>query len=204
MKKITWQIPSLIIVIILVVVLIGGESYAYYRISRQSDVDNKITADTLDLVLDETSATGIRLESEVPKSFQQATAQTVIPYSFKLRNDSGIDTDYEIKLEDYYIGDDASLTADDKLEDSFIRYILLKEDEQLVATNSKLLNTATNRVIETGTINGKTNTTPTIISYKLYVWIDSKAGENNTQDSVMNKIFNARLKISASQHSTNS
>ena len=68
----------------------------------------------------------------------------------------------------------------------------------MVATNSKLLSTG--RTIETGTIPGKVGNTATEIPYTLYIWIDSMAGDDDTQADIMNKIFNARLGITAEQH----
>ena len=186
---------TLLVAMLMVYIILGG-TYAWLRIGVIGSKMSIIKAGVLDLILDETTTNGIRLEHEIPKSYGQGIQNQA--YTFKLKNNSTIDTDYELVLEDYYVGNDSSLTENDKIADNLIRYILVKNNEQMVATNSKLLSTG--RTIETGTISGKSGNTPTEISYTLYVWIDSRAGDNASEANIMNKIFNARLKINAEQH----
>ena len=85
--------------------------------------------------------------------------------------------------------EEVTITEESRLEDTKIRYILLKDGEEAEASKSKLLSVATDRVIDTGTINSKDE-----ITYSLRIWIDSKAGSE-----VMNKIFKAKLRIDAIQ-----
>ena len=170
---------KIMIVMALVIVFVLVGTYAWMMITKNSSVVNKITAGTLDLILDESSSDGILIENTVPMSYQQGL--TTQAYTFKLKNNSSIETDYTINLEDFYEG--ITIPEEGKLADSKIRYILLKDGETAQAKNSKLLSEG--RAIETGKIEGTTE-----ISYTLYVWIDSRAGVE-----VNGQIFSGRLRI---------
>ncbi len=194
------QLTKIAVIAIVAVLIILGGTYAWLRIGLSGTNTNRIKAGALDLRIDESPTSGetVRLERAIPQSYRQGITNP--PYRFTIVNNSSMDTDYTLTLEDLYEGADSSLTANDKIADNLIRYILVKNDEEMIATNSKLLSTG--RTIETGTIAGKSGNTATEIPYTLYIWIDSKAGDNNTQADIMNKIFNARLSITAEQHHT--
>ena len=130
---------AFIVALALVVVMLMAGTYAWLRIGYTADNVNKIKAGALDLELDDATSAGIRLQNEVPKSYQQGIQNQ--SYSFILRNNSTIDTDYTITLEDFYEGDDVSAP---KIADTDIRYVLVKNDIELLASNSRLLSTATN------------------------------------------------------------
>ncbi len=189
---------AFVVAFALVAILLITGTYAWLRIGLNGTKTNIIKAGLLDLRIDETptSEEVIRIERAIPQSYRQGITNP--PYRFTLINNSSVDTDYTISLEDLYEGADASLTANDKIADNLIRYILVKNDDEMIASNSKLLSTG--RTIDTGTISGKSGNTPTEIPYTLYIWIDSKAGDNATEADIMSKIFNARLNITAEQH----
>ena len=186
-----------IIVLALVLILTIGITFAWLRISVKSDTVNTIKAGSLSMVLDDEASDGILLQKAIPMSYQEG--MTTTEYTFTLTN-NGSKSDYTISLLDEatYTNDEGTqvtIADKDKLADTKIRYILLKDGEEASASKSILLSEAVNRVIDSGTIeNGKT------ITYSLRIWIDSKAGDNDTQDEVMGKIFNARLQLYATQH----
>ena len=193
-KKITIDMKSLIVVIIAAILaILIGLSYAWLRLTKNSDVVNKITAGNLELTLDDTTSEGIKLTKEVPRSYRQG--MTTKEYTFTLTNKSSTSS-YTLSLKDLntYTNDnneEVTITDADRLADSKVRYILLKGGEEATAAKSKIL---TDRVIDSGTIEkGKT------IKYSLRIWIDSKAGDNNTEEEVMGKIFNAQLSLEATQ-----
>ena len=108
--------------------------------------------------------------------------------------------DYTISLEDIatYVddsGDEVTITQDEKLGDNVIRFILLKNGEEAQAVNSKLLSQDPGRAIDTGMIAGNN----TQYTYSLRIWIDSKAGDNQKENEIMGKKFNAGLTINAEQ-----
>ena len=189
------NIVVLIVSLMLVVAIVFGLSYAWLRLTKNSNVVNKITAGNLDLILDDTTSEGITLVNEVPRSYRQGMETT--EYTFTLTNKNSTSS-YKLSLADLekYTDEDGKETViadENRIDDSKIRYILLKDGEVATADKSKIL---TDRVIDSGIIKkGQT------ISYTLRLWIDSRAGNNNTQDEVMGKIFNAQLSLVAEQTS---
>lgn len=182
-----------IVVLILFILLLIGSTFAIFTLSLNSQKLNIIKAGDLSMTLDDTTSSGIKLVNAVPMSYQQG--METVEYTFTLKNDGSTNNDYSISLvdENTYINDnneEVTITEESRLEDTKIRYILLKDGEEAEASKSKLLSDATDRVIDSGTINSKGE-----ITYSLRIWIDSKAGSE-----VMNKIFMAKLRIDAHQH----
>ena len=184
------NIVVLIVTLILVVAIVFGLSYAWLRLTKSSNTVNKITAGNLELVLDDTTSEGIKLVNEVPRSYRQGMETK--EYTFTLTNTSST-SNYSLSLKDLekYTDEDGKETviaAENRINDSKIRYILLKDGEESSADKSKIL---TDRTIDSGTIKkGQT------ISYTLRVWIDSRA-----ETDIMGKIFNAQLSLVAEQTS---
>ena len=181
----------LMVVLVLTLVLAVGTTYAWLRLTKSSNTVNKITAGNLELVLDDTTSEGITLVNEVPRSYSQGMETK--EYTFTLTNKNSTSS-YKLSLADLekYTDEDGKETviaAENRINDSKIRYILLKDGEVATADKSKIL---TDRIIDTGTIKkGQT------ISYTLRVWIDSHA-----ETDIMGKIFNAQLSLKAEQVST--
>ena len=111
-------------------------------------------------------------------------------YTFTLTNKNSISS-YSLSLKDLakYTNDnneEVTVADENRIDDSKIRYILLKDGEEASVNKSKIL---TDRTIDSGTIEkGQT------ISYSLRVWIDSKS-----ETDIMGKIFNAQLSLEATQ-----
>ena len=183
----------LVIAVVLTLVVVLGTTYAWLSISQESKIINKITAGNLELTLDDTTSEGIKLLKAIPMSYQQGIKTE--EYTFTLTNKSSTSS-YTLSLKDLttYTNDEdqeVTIADEDRLADSKVRYILLKDGEKSTASKSKIL---TDRVLDSGTIEkGKT------IKYSLRIWIDSKAGDNNTENEVMGKIFNAQISIEATQ-----
>ena len=178
-------------VLVLTLVLVVGTTYAWLRLTKNSNTVNKITAGNLDLVLDE--GENITLKNEVPRSYRQGMETK--EYTFTITNNSSV-SNYKLSLADLdkYTDEDGNeivIADENRINDSKIRYILLKDGEVATADKSKIL---TDRVIDSGTIKkGQT------ITYSLRLWIDSRA-----ENEVMGKIFNARLSLVAEQTSNSS
>ncbi len=189
-KKKIVNTKLLIVAFVLTVAIIFGSTYAWVRLTKNSNTVNKITAGSLELTLDDTTSDGITLVNEVPKSYKQGMETK--EYTFTLTNKNSTSS-YSLSLKDLekYSDEDGKETViadENRINDSKIRYILLKDGEELSVNKSKIL---TDRILDSGTIEkGQT------ISYSLRVWIDSKAS-----NEVMGKIFNAQLNIEATQTS---
>ena len=181
-----------IVVLALLIVLAIGATFAWFTLNLTGTKTNIIKAGSLSMVLDDEASTGILLQKAIPMSYQQGLTTT--NYTFTLTN-NGSKSDYTLSLKDeatYTDSEGAQVTIaeNQKLADTKIRYILLKDGEVAEASKSMLLSEAVDRVIDSGTIENGTT-----INYSLRIWIDSKA-----ENEVMAKIFNARLQLDATQH----
>ena len=180
-----------IVVLVAVLVLLMGGTFAWFKLNLTGTKTNIIKSGSLSMTLDDKTSTGILLKNAIPMSYQQGITTT--NYEFTLTN-NGANSDYTISLLDeatYKNENDEEITisSEQKLADTKIRYILLKDGEEAEVSKSMLLSEAVNRVIDSGTI-----AKGTTINYSLRVWIDSKA-----ENEVMGKIFNARLQLDATQ-----
>ena len=189
-KKKIGNAKLLIVAFVLTVAIVFGLSYAWLRLTKSSNTVNKITAGNLELVLDDTTSEGIKLVNEVPKSYKQGMETKEYTFTLTSKNST---SSYSLSLKDLakYTNDnneEVTVADENRIDDSKIRYILLKNGEEATADKSKIL---TDRTIDTGTIKkGQT------ISYTLRVWIDSRA-----ETDIMGKIFNAQLSLVAEQTS---
>ena len=175
-KKMSKATKQLFILAFTLILLIAG-SYAWLTLQVAGNKTNILRAGTLKLTLDDTTSNGILLEKAVPMS--DTKGKTTTEYTFTLQN-SGSTVGYTIYLDDVALSD-----GETQLEDSKVKYQLIKNGEETVG----LLSSLEDKAIDTGTIGtNKTNT------YSLRVWIDSDAG-----NEVMGKILSKQLRVDASQ-----
>ena len=143
--------------------------------------------------LDDETSDGILLQKAIPMSYRQG--METVEYTFTLKNEAPTTNDYTVSLidENTYVNENneaITITDATRIEDTKIRYILLKDGEEASSDKTGLLSNALNRVIDTGTIAGNTE-----ITYSLRIWIDSKS----TND-VMDKVFNAKIRLDVTQN----
>ena len=179
-----------VIAIALALVLLIGGSYAWLSVTLKGTKKVRIEAGTLSLVLDEGNA--INVSDSVPMSDVDGLATDA--YTFSLENNGNVTSEYTIYL------DDASIdSADERFDDSALKYSLKKNDG---ASTTALLSTLQDdngkRVLETGTIEaGTTNT------YSLNLWIKDEATNDDVQTTTdgntIGKVFAGKLRIEASQ-----
>ena len=171
-----------VIAILLVLILIIAGAYAWLTLTVDGTNTTTIKAGYLDLVLDDASSNGILLQNAIPMSYNQGIQTT--EYNFTVRNNGTMTVNYTLSLEDFYEAADASKG---KIADSKIRYILVKDNAEKSAANSKLLSTGRN--IYTGSLAGGSSA-----NFTLQIWIDSRAG-----NEIMEQIFSAKIKVDADQ-----
>ena len=173
-KKIKKQLFALALVLL---VLLGG-TYAWLTLQVNGEKTNVLKAGTLSLVLDDTTSEGIKLEKAVPISDEKGKTGT--EYTFTLQNKGTKAASYTIYL------DDVALEASEtRMDDSKVKYQLTKNSNEKVA----LLNNLSDKVLDSGTIDGSTTNT-----YSLRVWIDSVA-----KNEVMGTILYKQLRVEATQ-----
>ena len=179
-KKLNKTTKQLFALALVLVVLLGG-TYAWLTLQLKGEKTNVLRAGTLSLVLDDTTSGGIKLEKAVPISDEKGKTGT--EYTFTLQNKGTKAASYTIYL------DDVALEASEtRMDDSKVKYQLTKNSKETVA----LLNTLSDKVLDSGTIDGSTTNT-----YSLRVWIDSAAG-----NEVMGTILSKQLRVEATQAGT--
>ena len=179
-KKLNKTTKQLFALALVLVVLLGG-TYAWLTLQLKGEKTNVLRAGTLSLVLDDTTSGGIKLEKAVPISDEKGKTGT--EYTFTLQNKGTKAASYTI-----YLDDVALETSETRMDDSKVKYQLTKNSKETVA----LLNTLSNKVLDSGTIDGSTTNT-----YCLRVWIDSAA-----ENEVMGTILYKQLRVETTQAGT--
>ena len=175
-KKITVIIISILIVLILLLAL----TYAYFS-TQLNGTDNIVKVGELELVLDETSE-GISLDNAV--GISDSKGMSLEGSTFELINNGSNAVDYIIYLDDNTIGD-----TDTRIDDKYLKYNLNKNGTDSGATILTKTGTNPNRVIDSGTIEGKgTN------KYKLNLWITDEVDGNYS-----GQVFSGKLRVEVSQ-----
>ena len=175
-----------VIAIALALVLLVGGSYAWLTTTLKGTKKVRIEAGTLSLVLNEGNE--INVEDSLPMT--DIDGLKTDAYTFTLQNNGNVTSNYTIYL------DDASIdSADERFDDSALKYSLKKNDG---VSTTALLSTLNQRVLDSGTIEaGTTNT------YSLNLWIKDEATNDDVQTTkdgqTVGKVFAGKLRIEASQ-----
>lgn len=179
-KEKLWESKELIIAIFLVLLLLITGSYAWYRYNLSSDKVHIIKAGNLKLVLDDSMSEGIMISNAIPVSDRKGLETKV--YTFTLENLGTAESSYTLYFDDLALGEQET-----RMRDDYVKYSLVKNDGSPTTALLSTIGENPNRILETGTIAGKTKNT-----YTLQVWI-SKDAEND----VMGTIFYGKIRIVA-------
>ncbi len=174
------KIITIVISIIIILVLALAISYAYFS-TQLTGSDQIVKVGTLDLVLDETSE-GITLDNVV--GISDSEGLSLDGSTFELRNNGNKAVDYTIYLDDNTIGE-----ADTRIDDKYLKYNLNKNGADSGATLLTRIGANPNRVLDSGTIEGKTTNT-----YKLNLWITDEVDGNYS-----GQVFSGKLRVEVSQ-----
>lgn len=90
------KIGLLIALILLIVVIVIGTSYAFWRVNKTQQTSNRIKTDCLDIELSDVTD-AISLEKTYPISDEEAKSLT--PYEFKIKNTCNTKESYSVNLE---------------------------------------------------------------------------------------------------------
>ena len=180
-EKKTQSIPKQLFALAFVLIVLVAGSYAWLTLQVTGEKTNVLRAGTLSLVLDDTTSGGIKLEKAVPISDEKGKTGT--EYTFTLQNKGTKTASYTI-----YLDDVALETNEKRMDDSKVKYQLIKNSKGTVA----LLNTLSDKILDSGEITGSTTNT-----YSLRVWMDSAAG-----NEVMGTILSKQLRVEATQAGT--
>lgn len=177
-KEKLWESKELIVAIFLVLLLLITGSYAWYKYNFRSDTVHIIKAGNLRLVLDDSMSDGILINNAVPVSDKKGLEGKV--YTFTLENLGSADANYTL-----YFDDLALTEEEERMKDSHIKYSLTKNGSSGDPTILSTIGENPNRILETGTIAGKTKN-----SYTLQVWINKDA-----KNDVMGTIFYGKIRV---------
>ena len=175
-KKVTVIIISVLIVLILLLAI----TFAFFR-TELFGSDQVVKVGTLDLVLDETSE-GISLDNAIGISDDKGISLT--PSTFKLINNGSKAVDYTIYLDDNTIGE-----TDTRIDDKYLKYNLVKNGESSGAKILTSIGSNPNRVLDSGTIEGKSTN-----EYSLNLWITDEVDGNYS-----GQLFSGKLRVEVSQ-----
>ena len=174
----------LIPIIIGVVLVLIGVTYAWMTNVLSGTKINKITVGALSLVLDDETSNGINIEQGLPQSDTDGLTNT--EYTFSVENNGASNAKYNIYLEDEELE-----SGEVRMNDSNVKIYLVKNNEEsevkllssIVKEERRVLDE--NIIIEPGNIN----------NYSLRLWIDG----DSSQSEVGGKVFKAKVKLEAIQ-----
>lgn len=172
---------SLFVTISAIIMLIGL-SYAWLQITLTGEKGLNAKVGSLRLELDDTFTDGISINDAVPIKDEEGLA--TIGYKFTLENTGTIMSDYQIFLDDLPLPEGFM-----RMEDRFIKYHLIRDDEEIGFGLLTQTGKNPNRIIDSGTIaKGEKYT------YVLKMWIDENAGLE-----VMGTAFRGQLRVEGIQ-----
>ena len=180
MKNKNKKVMIIIISILIVIILLLALTYAYFR-TELFGSEEIVKVGTLDLVLDETSE-GISLDNAV--GISDSEGLSLDGSTFELRNNGNKAVDYTIYLDDNTIGEN-----DIRIEDKYLKYNLTKNGESDGAYLLTSIGSNPNRILDSGTIEGKTTNT-----YKLNLWITDEVDGNYS-----GQVLSGKLRVEVSQ-----
>ena len=178
-SKINKQNIFLIILLIILIFIILGMSYAFLQTSFFASKDSVLKVGSLSLVLDESEGNAITVSADGPLSDNEGVNLDNY-YSFKITNNGKVSSSYTIYLDDQPLDE-----GDVRIDQKYVHYSLERNDSNNVAKSL-----TGNQKLESGIINsGQT------INYKLRLWFS-----NDMTAEEENKVFKAKLRIEASQN----
>ena len=182
-SKINKQTMFLIILLVILVFIILGISYAFLQTSFFANKDSVLKVGSLSLVLDESEGNAITVSADGPLSDSEGVNLDNY-YSFKLINNGKVASSYTIYLDNQPLDD-----GDVRIDQKYVHYSLERDDSNNVAKSL-----TGNQKLESGIINsGQT------INYKLRLWFSSDMTAEEE-----NKVFKAKLRIEGASTSKES
>ena len=175
----------LTIVLIILISITLGISYAFLQTSFFASKESILKVGSLSLVLDESEGNAITVSADGPLSDDEGVNLDNY-YAFKLTNNGKVASQYTIYLDDQPLDD-----GDVRINQKYIHYSLEKDESNNIAKSL-----TGNQKLESGIINSKQT-----INYKLRLWFSS---DMTIEEE--NKVFKAKLRIegiSTSEESLN-
>ena len=165
-----------IIILISILILIGS-SYALLTKSFKSE---KLSMQVGTLKVDFTEGNAITLDNTKPMSDSDGLNTT--PYTFTITNSGTIDSYYTISNEE---------DTNNTLDTTYLKYKLVSNDGYDSGIKSlKDIGTGTYRIVDEGALLKSKS-----VTYKLYIWIASDAGND-----IQNKIYKSKIIVNSTSN----
>ena len=177
------KLIMIISIIVGVVVLVLGTSYALYTLNVTKNSNFKVKVGKLELTITDTeSEDRVVINNTVPTPTTEALEED--GYNFTITNTGTIDAAYTVYLDE--------LTLDNqnrnKMSNEYIK-VNLSPQNSVNLNNTALLSSFTNGALETGVLEAGES-----ISYTLRVWVDY-----NADNGAQNKYFASKIRVDSTQ-----
>src|SRR5574344_28320 len=177
-NKITLIIVSLLLVLTITI----GISYAYWKLSFVQTTANSLATDCFSITFTEDTS-NIALTNAYP--LLDADGEKLTPYTFTIKNNCTSYASYQVNLE---------VLNTSTLADSYLKMQLDSNTPVLLTSNSTVTKTLSDATTSYNIANGYLDPSASK-TYNLRVWLK---GETTMADPVQNKIWNAKVTLSAS------
>ena len=174
MKK---RIIILIILILISILTLIGSSYA---LLTKKFTSKKLSVEVGTLKVDFTEGNAITMDNVVPMTDENGMNTT--PYTFTITNSGTIDSYYTISNEE---------DTNNTLDTTYLKYKLVSNDGYDSGIKSlKDIGTGTYRIVDEGALLKSKS-----VTYKLYIWIASDAGND-----IQNKIYKSKIIVNSTSN----
>ena len=173
------KIIILVILILISILTLIGSSYA---LLTKTFTSKKLSVEVGTLKVDFTEGNAINLDNTKPMSDSDGLNTT--PYTFTITNSGTIDSYYTISNEE---------DANNTLDTTYLKYKLVSNDGYDSGIKRlKDIGTGTYRIVdERSLLKSKS------VTYKLYLWISSDAGND-----IQNKIYKSKIIVNSTSNKT--
>ena len=178
MKK---KITLIVIAVLLIITLITGFTYAYWRLTYTQTGVNKVISSCFAMELTN-EKNNITLDSAYPISDEKGKSLT--PYSFTITNTCDLFASYTINLEML-----EGTTLDSKYVKTMINSEAIANLNTLETADTSIEGATESRVLFKGSLGSGDS-----VDYTLRIWMDS---ETEATDDSMNKIFQGKITVTA-------
>ena len=173
------KIIILIILILISILTLIGSSYALLTKTFNS---KKLSVEVGTLKVDFTESNAITMDNAMPMTDENGMNTT--PYTFTITNSGTIDSYYTISNEE---------DTNNTLDTTYLKYKLVSNDGYDSGIKRlKDLGTSTYRIVDERALQKSKN-----VTYKLYLWIASDAGND-----IQNKIYKSKIVVNSTSNKT--
>ena len=206
--RLKYSVPLVAIAFMMVVTMLVGSSYAYWKVTKYQTKENVIHTGCFELSFSEETSS-INLNNAYPITDDKGLKTT--PYTFTLTNTCEIDATYTV-----YLNTLRAKSGQIKLDDKYIKYSLKQRNSSVAVANPlPTLSSATENTedltnftfesgdvldksyeLATGSLKGRSSAEANdgaSVTYDLRLWMDEDVELKDEKGSVPGRTFEAAL-----------